>query len=139
MIAELILRQRRQTQNREAQRAFRIRQRQRFEDLENELHTLRSRYENLQEKYASLHLLYMQRVSFDGSMWGSVSSAGTVGTTATTGSSENTVGSGRRENDVGASQPPPKEEKEDSEHVEVQLQLQQADVATWLSAIGQAN
>lgn len=139
MIAELILRQRRQTQNREAQRAFRIRQRQRFEDLENELHTLRSRYENLQEKYASLHLLYMQRVSFDGSMWGSVSSAGTVGTTVTTGSSENTVGSGRRENDVGASQPPPKEEKEDSEHVEVQLQLQQADVATWLSAIGQAN
>jgi hypothetical protein len=137
MGTELIYWQRRQTQNREAQRAFRIRQRQRFEDLENELHSLRSKYENLQEKYSSLHMLYMQRVSFDGSTWGSISSAGTVSTMVTAGTPENPVGPGNTESNVGASQQLLKKDHPGSPNIE--FQLQQADVASWLSAMVQTN
>jgi len=51
--------QRRQNQNREAQRVFRQRQRERFEELEKELQALRTNYEGLNARHENLKLLYM--------------------------------------------------------------------------------
>lgn len=86
---------------------------------------LRSRHESLQEKYASLNLLYMQRVGFDGSMH----SAGSMGTVSTAESSR------CAESEVGFSQVGLKEYG-----VEIQTpEPQQGDVAAWLSATGQMN
>lgn len=127
-MSELTYSQRRQTQNREAQRAFRIRQRQRLEDLEKELHSLRSKYENLQEKYAGLHLLYMQRVNVDGGMW-TAGGAGTVGSSGSAGSFK------IAERGVRTSPQIVEKGREGSQH----LEFQQADVAAWLSATGEVN
>jgi len=82
-------------------------------------------------------MLYMQRVSFDGSTWGSISSAGTVSTMVTAGTPENPVGPGNTESNVGASQQLLKKDHPGSPNIE--FQLQQADVASWLSAMVQTN
>jgi hypothetical protein len=50
--------QRRLSQNRRSQRAFRARQKQRVEYLEEQLKTAVSKYENLQQKYSSLSASY---------------------------------------------------------------------------------
>lgn len=52
-------RARRQSQNREAQRVFRQRQRERFETQEKELNELKLRYQNLSERHENLRILYM--------------------------------------------------------------------------------
>jgi hypothetical protein len=89
---------------------------------------LRSRYESLQEKYANLHLLYMQRVGFDGN-------AGPVGSASIARTSGAAGASGTAETNVGAPQQLMKGGNEINQH----LDLQQADVAAWLSATDQLN
>jgi hypothetical protein len=89
---------------------------------------LRSRYEGLQEKYANLHLLYMQRVGFDGN-------AGPGGGANIAGSSGGAAASGTAETNVGAHQQLMRGGNESNRHID----FQQADVAAWLSAMGQLN
>ena len=74
----------------------------------------------------------MQSVSFDGSMLGSVSSAGTVGTTATAGSPENAADSGTESNFRAAQQLPEK-----GNGGNPYREPQQTDVAAWLTAMCQ--
>lgn len=54
----LIVSKKRRSQNREAQRAFRARQRQHTEALEEKLKSVLSNYELLQQQYTSLSLAY---------------------------------------------------------------------------------
>jgi hypothetical protein len=91
-----------------------------LEELKNELHSLRSKYENLQQKYASLNLLYMEHVHLNGSLR-CAASAGSTGTTGT---------------EMGA---PKNAFQEEGNAASRLFELQQSDVAAWLSATSQMN